>query len=150
VFVSADHASAPTSTTSGGHQQRARKAADARLRIQRPSIEQFLPRSDHYSYAAKGIPIAFFFTGTHPYHGVGDHPSKILYPSSRRLPKWSIKLVSTRQLRPDTHQGQQGATRGPGVQRQDRQVIHLFGPCRARRRDGLGVPFPCFSAKIRV
>ena len=41
----------------------------------------FYTRSDHYSYAAKGIPIAFFFTGTHPdYHGVGDHPDKILYP----------------------------------------------------------------------
>ena len=34
----------------------------------------FYTRSDHYSYAAKGIPIAFFFTGTHPdYHGAGDH-----------------------------------------------------------------------------
>ena len=41
----------------------------------------FYTRSDHYSYAAKGIPIAFFFTGTHPdYHGAGDHPDKILYP----------------------------------------------------------------------
>ena len=41
----------------------------------------FYTRSDHYSYASKGIPIAFFFTGTHPdYHGAGDHPDKILYP----------------------------------------------------------------------
>jgi hypothetical protein len=41
----------------------------------------FYTRSDHYSYAAKGIPIAFFFTGTHPdYHQPGDHPDKILYP----------------------------------------------------------------------
>ena len=40
----------------------------------------FYTRSDHYSYASKGIPIAFFFTGTHPdYHGAGDHPDKILY-----------------------------------------------------------------------
>ena len=31
--------------------------------------EQLYTRSDHYSYAEKGIPIAFFFTGTHPdYH----------------------------------------------------------------------------------
>jgi hypothetical protein len=30
-------------------------------------------RSDHYSYAAKGIPIAFFTTGLHPdYHRVTD------------------------------------------------------------------------------
>ncbi len=41
----------------------------------------FYTRSDHYSYAVKGIPIAFFFTGTHPdYHGAGDHADKILYP----------------------------------------------------------------------
>jgi hypothetical protein len=41
----------------------------------------FYTRSDHYSYAAKGIPIAFFFTGTHAdYHGAGDHADKILYP----------------------------------------------------------------------
>jgi len=41
----------------------------------------FYTRSDHYSYAAKGIPIAFFFTGTHvDYHGAGDHPDKIHYP----------------------------------------------------------------------
>jgi len=49
----------------------------------------FYTRSDHYSYAAKGIPIAFFFTGTHPdYHGVGDHADKIIYP----------KLVAIAQL----------------------------------------------------
>jgi Zn-dependent M28 family amino/carboxypeptidase len=46
----------------------------------------FYTRSDHYSYAAKGIPIAFFFTGTHvDYHGVGDHPDKILYPKLTRI-----------------------------------------------------------------
>jgi hypothetical protein len=46
----------------------------------------FYTRSDHYSYAAKGIPIAFFFTGTHPdYHGAGDHADKILYPKLTRI-----------------------------------------------------------------
>jgi Zn-dependent M28 family amino/carboxypeptidase len=41
----------------------------------------FYTRSDHYSYAAKGIPIAFFFTGTHvDYHRPGDHADKIIYP----------------------------------------------------------------------
>jgi hypothetical protein len=49
----------------------------------------FYTRSDHYSYAAKGIPIAFFFTGTHPdYHRVGDQVEKILF----------TKLVSIAQL----------------------------------------------------
>ena len=46
----------------------------------------FYTRSDHYSYAAKGIPIAFFFTGTHPdYHRVSDHADKILYPKLTRI-----------------------------------------------------------------
>jgi hypothetical protein len=46
----------------------------------------FYTRSDHYSYAAKGIPIAFFFTGTHrDYHQAGDHPDKILYPKLTQI-----------------------------------------------------------------
>jgi hypothetical protein len=46
----------------------------------------FYTRSDHYSYAAKGIPIAFFFTGTHAdYHGAGDHADRILYPKLARI-----------------------------------------------------------------
>ena len=46
----------------------------------------FYTRSDHYSYAAKGIPIAFFFTGTHAdYHGAGDHADKILYPKLTQI-----------------------------------------------------------------
>jgi len=46
----------------------------------------FYTRSDHYSYAAKGIPIAFFFTGTHPdYHRPTDHVEKILFPKLTRI-----------------------------------------------------------------
>ncbi len=42
--------------------------------------ESFYTRSDHYSYASKGIPIAFFFTGTHPdYHANTDSVNKILF-----------------------------------------------------------------------
>lgn len=38
----------------------------------------FYYRSDHYNYAQKGIPIAFFFNGVHEdYHGLGDEVSKI-------------------------------------------------------------------------
>ncbi len=41
----------------------------------------FYTRSDHYSYASKGIPIAFFFTGTHlDYHCVTDSVDRILFP----------------------------------------------------------------------
>jgi hypothetical protein len=38
-------------------------------------------RSDHYSYASKGIPIIFFTTGLHPdYHANTDEVSKIEFP----------------------------------------------------------------------
>lgn len=43
-------------------------------------------RSDHYSYATKGIPIAFFTTGLHPdYHRVTDTVDKILFPKMARI-----------------------------------------------------------------
>jgi hypothetical protein len=43
-------------------------------------------RSDHYSYAAKGIPITFFTTGLHPdYHRVTDTVDKIRFPKMARI-----------------------------------------------------------------
>ncbi|MEO8483898.1 MAG: M28 family peptidase [Acidobacteriota bacterium] len=46
----------------------------------------FYTRSDHYSYASKGIPIAFFFTGEHPdYHANTDSVEKILFPKLVRI-----------------------------------------------------------------
>jgi hypothetical protein len=43
-------------------------------------------RSDHYSYAAKGVPIAFFTTGIHrDYHFVTDEVDKILFPKMTRI-----------------------------------------------------------------
>jgi hypothetical protein len=43
-------------------------------------------RSDHFSYAAKGIPIAFFTTGLHPdYHRVSDTVDKITFPKMARI-----------------------------------------------------------------
>lgn len=46
----------------------------------------FYTRSDHYSYASKGIPVAFFFTGTHPdYHGADDEVEKIIFPKMQRI-----------------------------------------------------------------
>ena len=40
--------------------------------------ENFYFRSDHYNFARKGVPILFFFSGTHPdYHQVTDSPDKI-------------------------------------------------------------------------
>jgi len=48
--------------------------------------ESVYTRSDHYSYAAKGIPIAFFTTGLHPdYHTVSDTVDKIIFPKMARI-----------------------------------------------------------------
>ena len=48
--------------------------------------ENVYTRSDHYSYAAKGIPIVFFTTGLHPdYHSVADTVDKIRFPKMARI-----------------------------------------------------------------
>jgi Zn-dependent M28 family amino/carboxypeptidase len=48
--------------------------------------ERIYYRSDHYSYAEKGIPVVFFFTGLHPdYHRVTDTADKILYSKMSRV-----------------------------------------------------------------
>ena len=48
--------------------------------------ENVYTRSDHYSYAAKGIPIAFFTTGLHPdYHRITDTVDKIQFPKMTRI-----------------------------------------------------------------
>jgi hypothetical protein len=42
---------------------------------------RFYFRSDHYSFAEKGVPIIFYFNGTHAdYHRPTDTPDKINYP----------------------------------------------------------------------
>ena len=52
--------------------------------------ENFYFRSDHYNFARKGVPILFFFNGTHPdYHGPGDSPDKIDAEKESRI----VKLV---------------------------------------------------------
>jgi hypothetical protein len=48
--------------------------------------QSFYTRSDHYSYAAKGIPSLFYFTGTHAdYHRVSDTVDKILFDKIQRI-----------------------------------------------------------------
>ena len=52
--------------------------------------ENFYFRSDHYNFARKGVPILFFFNGTHEdYHGPGDEPAKIDAEKESRI----VKLV---------------------------------------------------------
>lgn len=49
-------------------------------------LEQIYFRSDHYSYAAKGVPVIFFTTGLHQdYHANTDEVSKIEFPKLARV-----------------------------------------------------------------
>ena len=49
-------------------------------------LEQVYYRSDHYSYAAKGIPIIFFTTGLHgDYHFNSDHVDLINFEKMARV-----------------------------------------------------------------
>jgi peptidase M28-like protein len=49
-------------------------------------LEQLYYRSDHYSYAVKGVPIIFFTTGLHPdYHANTDEVSKIEFDKMTRI-----------------------------------------------------------------
>jgi Zn-dependent M28 family amino/carboxypeptidase len=48
--------------------------------------ERFYFRSDHYNFARRGVPILFFFNGTHPdYHRPSDEPQKIDAEKQARL-----------------------------------------------------------------
>jgi Zn-dependent M28 family amino/carboxypeptidase len=48
--------------------------------------ERIYYRSDHFSYASKGIPIIFFFSGLHPdYHQVSDTVDKIDFNKMQRV-----------------------------------------------------------------
>jgi len=48
--------------------------------------ERFYFRSDHYNFARKGVPILFFFNGTHPdYHQVTDTADKIDAEKAARI-----------------------------------------------------------------
>lgn len=52
--------------------------------------ERFYFRSDHYNFARRGVPILFFFNGTHEdYHRPGDEPAKIDADKESRI----VRLV---------------------------------------------------------
>ena len=64
---------------------------------------RFFFRSDHYSYARKGIPIIFFFDGVHEdYHRAGDTADKIDYEKMEKVTRtiymtlWEIANRATR------------------------------------------------------
>jgi Zn-dependent M28 family amino/carboxypeptidase len=55
--------------------------------------ENFYRRSDHYNFAEKGVPILFFFNGTHPdYHRPSDEPEKIDAEKESRIAKLMFYL----------------------------------------------------------
>lgn len=65
--------------------------------------ERFFYRSDHIHYARKGIPIIFYFTGTHEdYHGRGDEVSKIDFVKYEKIVRtiyvtlWEIAELKNR------------------------------------------------------
>jgi Zn-dependent M28 family amino/carboxypeptidase len=48
--------------------------------------ENFYRRSDHFNFARKGVPILFFFNGTHPqYHRPSDEPALIDAEKAARI-----------------------------------------------------------------
>jgi hypothetical protein len=62
----------------------------------------FYTRSDHYSYASRGVPVAFFFTGTHPdYHANTDTVDKILFPKLLRITELVYRSAWSVADRPD-------------------------------------------------
>jgi hypothetical protein len=55
--------------------------------------EQIYYRSDHYSYAARGIPIVFLFTGLHPdYHANTDSVEKINFEKMTRIAQLGYEI----------------------------------------------------------
>jgi hypothetical protein len=56
-------------------------------------LEQVYYRSDHYSYAAKGIPIVFLTTGLHPdYHANTDSVEKIGFEKMARIGQLAYEI----------------------------------------------------------
>jgi hypothetical protein len=55
--------------------------------------EQIYYRSDHYSYASKGIPIIFLTTGLHPdYHANTDNPDRIEYEKLAHIAQYAYEI----------------------------------------------------------
>ena len=58
-------------------------------------LEQIYYRSDHYSYAAKGVPIVFLTTGLHPdYHANTDSVEKINFEKMARIGQYAYEIAA--------------------------------------------------------
>jgi hypothetical protein len=66
--------------------------------------QSFYTRSDHFNFARKGVPILFFFNGTHEdYHRASDSPDKINYEKMSRVARLGFYLgtaIANRTERP--------------------------------------------------
>jgi len=59
-------------------------------------LNRFYYRSDHYNYARRGVPIAFFFDGVHEdYHRVSDEVSKIDFAKYARVTRTIFQVGVT-------------------------------------------------------
>jgi len=72
--------------------------------------EQLYTRSDHYSYAARGIPVIFFTTGLHAdYHANTDEVSKIEFEKMSRIGEFiyatGLRLANLDHAPARDHQG---------------------------------------------
>ena len=88
VYSSARIASAPSCTTSTKKRTPALpKPMKLDYELNDPADpESIYTRSDHYSYASKGIPIIFYTTGLHrDYHYVTDEVDKIEFPKMAHI-----------------------------------------------------------------
>ena len=64
--------------------------------------ERIYERSDHYEYAQKGIPVAFFFTGLHrDYHRVTDEVDRIDFEKLRKVTQTVLATAWTLANAPD-------------------------------------------------
>ena len=90
-------------------------------------LEQLYYRSDHYSYAAKGIPIIFFTTGLHPdYHANTDEVSKIEFDKMTRITQMVYETgAAAREPRSRAGARQQGPAR-----RAADAVARAYAACR--------------------
>jgi Zn-dependent M28 family amino/carboxypeptidase len=74
--------------------------------------EHIYERSDHYEYAQKGIPVAFFFTGLHAdYHRVSDEIGRIDFEKLQKVARTVLATAWTLANAPDRPHLDRGATR---------------------------------------
>ena len=83
--------------------------------------ESIYTRSDHYSYASKGIPIIFYTTGLHKdYHYVTDEVSKIEFPKMAHIAQLVYETgLNLANLDHFPGAGQQGTESGEGSDGED-------------------------------